>query len=165
MLRYVRILEKGIIFILIAIITIILLFATADVVITIAKKFFEPPYFVQAENLMELFSLFLVILIGIELLETVKAFLKENMVHVEIVVLVAIIAIARKVIIWDSAKQSNNDLIPYAAMLLGLAITYFIIKYSDRNGHLPWKSKENRRPYRGPQQPKQENKGRLTANN
>ena len=83
-------------------------------------------------------------------------YLKKNMVHVEIVVLVAIIAIARKVIIWDSAKQSNNDLIPYAAMLLGLAITYFIIKYSDRNGRLPWKSKENRRPFRAPQQPKQE---------
>ena len=78
MLRYVRILEKGIIFILIAIITVILLFAIVDVVITIAQKFFVPPYFVQAENLMELFSLFLVILIGIELLETVKAFLKEN---------------------------------------------------------------------------------------
>lgn len=156
MLHYVRILEKGIIFILIAIITLILLFATVDVVITIAQKFFAPPYFVQAENLMELFSLFLVILIGIELLETVKAFLKENMVHVEIVVLVAIIAIARKVIIWDSAKQSNNDLIPYAIMLLTLGITYFIIKYSDRNGRLPWKSNENRKPYRGTPQPKQE---------
>jgi len=156
MLHYVRILEKGIIFILIAIITIILLFSTVDVVITIAQKFFAPPYFVQDENLMELFSLFLVILIGIELLETVKAFLKENMVHVEIVVLVAIIAIARKVIIWDSAKQPNSDLIPYAAMLLGLAITYFIIKYSDRNGRLPWKSNENRKPYRGTPQPKQE---------
>lgn len=139
MLRYLQILEKGIIFILIGIITIILLFATADVVITVVQKFFTPPYFVQAENLMELFSVFLVILIGIELLETIKAFLKENMVHVEIVVLVAIIAIARKVIIWDSAKQPNDDLIPYAIMLLGLAITYLIIKQSDNKIIFPWR--------------------------
>jgi uncharacterized membrane protein (DUF373 family) len=37
-------------------------------------------------------------LIGIELLETIKAYLLEKVVHVEIVIEVALIAIARKVI-------------------------------------------------------------------
>jgi len=132
MLKYLEWLEKSIIFILIGIITLILVFATLDMLITIGTKIITPPYFLQAENLMELFSVFLIILIGIELLETIKAFLKENIVHVEIVVLVAIIAVARKVIIWDSSKQASSELIPYAIILLSLAITYFIIRRSNK---------------------------------
>lgn len=137
MLKYVQWLEKSIILILIGIITLILVFATIDMIITIGSKIISPPYFLKTENLMELFNVFLVILIGIELLETIKAFLKENIVHVEIVVLVAIIAVARKVIIWDFAKQVTSELIPYAIILLSLAITYFIIKRSDKRLIIP----------------------------
>ena len=44
---------------------------------------------------------FLLVLIGIELLDTIKAYFRENTIHVEIVILLAIIAIARKVILLD----------------------------------------------------------------
>ncbi len=50
-------------------------------------------------NLPEIFGFFMLILIGIELLETIRAYLVENVVHVEVVIEVALIAIARKVII------------------------------------------------------------------
>ena len=47
----------------------------------------------------EFVGFFLLVLIGIELLETIKAYLLTNVIHVEIVLEVALIAIARKVII------------------------------------------------------------------
>jgi uncharacterized membrane protein (DUF373 family) len=81
-----------------------------------------------AGSLMELFSIFLVILIGIELLETVKAFLMKEVIQVEIVVLVAIIAISRKVIIWDFSNSSTIEIFGIATVLLALGITYFLIR-------------------------------------
>ncbi|MFA7136156.1 MAG: phosphate-starvation-inducible PsiE family protein [Bacteroidales bacterium] len=66
---------------------------------------------IDANGLLDLFSLFLVLLIGLELLETVKAYFKEDIVHVEYIILVAIIALARKVIVWDFDKYSNEELL------------------------------------------------------
>lgn len=77
---------------------------------------------------MELFSLFLIILIGLELLETIKVYLKEDLLKVELVILVAIIAIARKVIIWDFDKYSYLELIGLATMILALSAGYFLLK-------------------------------------
>jgi len=64
-------------------------------------------------------------------LETVKAYLKDDIVHVEFIILVAIIAIARKVIVWDFSKYEVNELLSLAAMTVGLGITYFLIKLAD----------------------------------
>ncbi|WP_462319216.1 phosphate-starvation-inducible PsiE family protein [Marinilabilia sp.] len=129
MLKYVRVLQKAIIFLLLFIMVLILLVSTVNIVLTvIAAAVSDPREFFTAEQLQSLFGLFLVILIGIELLDTVKAFLKEEQVHVEIVLLVAIIAIARKVIVWDFSEHEVQQLFSLSAMLLALALSYAIIK-------------------------------------
>ncbi len=107
-------------------------------------KVIEPPYLViDSNSLIELFSSCLIIIIGLELIETVKAFLKEEIVHVELVILVAIIAIARKVIVWDFDKYSNINLLSLAAMLLSLATTYFLIKKSNNKVRIFKRKKNN----------------------
>lgn len=67
-------------------------------------------------------------IIGLELLETIKAYLKQDIVHVEFIILVAIFAIARKVIVWDFDKYSNEQLISLAIMIFELGATYYLIK-------------------------------------
>ena len=89
-----------------------------------------PAFVVDAQGLMELFSLILILLIGLELIETVKAYLDEGAVHVELVLLVAIIAISRKVVVWDFDKYSHSELYSLAAMVLALAVSYFLVKHS-----------------------------------
>jgi uncharacterized membrane protein (DUF373 family) len=86
---------------------------------------------IDANDLMGLFSLFLILLIGLELIETVKAYLKEDIVHVEFIILVAIIALARKAILWDFDKYKTTELLALSAMILGLGLTYFLIKRSN----------------------------------
>ncbi len=49
-------------------------------------------------HLHKVFGGFLSVLIGIELLHTIKMYLKEDVVHVEIVLLVALIGVSRHVI-------------------------------------------------------------------
>ena len=106
-----------------------LLAAFVDIAYEIYEKLMSPPVFIiDAEGLMDLFSLILILLIGLELIETVKAYLKDDAVHVELVVLVAIIAIARKVVVWDFSKYDHSYLYSLAAMVLALGVTYFLVK-------------------------------------
>lgn len=127
--KYVRILQRVIIILLLFILSIILLLATINVVIFIIQNIVQAPVSTfTATKMMDLFSIFLVILIGIELLETVKAFLQREVIQVEIVVLVAIIAVARKVIIGDFSKTDPLEIFGVAAILIALATTYFIVR-------------------------------------
>ena len=60
--------------------------------------FDTPPYFIlNIKEILDVFGLFLLVLIGIELFETMEIYIKENVVHIEVVLTVALIAVARKV--------------------------------------------------------------------
>lgn len=132
MIKLIKRIEHLLIFGILIVISLILILAFIDIAYEIKQEIFSPPIFiVDADGLMDLFSLFLVLLIGLELLETVKAYLKEDIVHVEFIILVAIIAIARKVIIWDFKKYSTEELLGLATMIIGLGVTYFLIKKAD----------------------------------
>ena len=108
-----------------------LLLAFVDIAYVIYGKIMAPPVFVvDANGLMELFSLVLILLIGLELVETIKTYLKENAIHVELVLLVAIIAIARKVVVWDFNQHTYTQLYSLAAMVVALGVSYFLVKRS-----------------------------------
>lgn len=132
MSKFIKHIERILIWGIIIVMSLILVLAFIDIVYVIKEKVLEHPFLIiDANGLMSLFSLFLVLLIGLELLETVKTYLKEDIVHVEFIILVAIIAIARKAIVWDFNKYTTRDLISLAIMMLALGLTYFLIKKSD----------------------------------
>jgi uncharacterized membrane protein (DUF373 family) len=112
----------------------ILLMSFVDIVYIVATELLAEPFLIiNSDGLMNLFSLLLLLLIGLELIETVKIYLKEDIVHVEFIILVAIIAIARKVIIWDFEKYSTEQLIGLSIMIFSLGLTYFLLKKADIN--------------------------------
>jgi uncharacterized membrane protein (DUF373 family) len=88
-------------------------------------------FFIPLDNLMDLFGVFLLVLIGIELLDTIKVYLRENVVHVEVVVLVAIIALARKVVILKIEELSGEIIIGIGVLITTLAVTYYILKKTE----------------------------------
>ena len=129
MQEIIRAIERLLIAGILVVFSVILVLSFVDVVYVIYKDIIAPPLFIiDADRLMELFSIFLIILIGLELLETIKIYLKEDLLKVELVILVAIIAIARKVIIWDFDKYSYLELIGLAAMIVALSVGYFLLK-------------------------------------
>ena len=141
---YLRVLQKFIIVLLLIIMSIILVVATIDLGVYILRNLIQQNIDkFSLDNLGELFGIFLVILIGVELLQAVKAFLEEEIVHVEIVVLVAIIAIARKVIVWEFKDLSAFETIGLSAMMLVLAVTYYLIKHIDYKCKLQSKVEED----------------------
>lgn len=70
----------------------------------------------------------LMVLIGLELLQTVKEYLKEQKLHVEMVIMVALVAIARKVIIFDYKDTSWQYLIGMGVLFITLSAGYYMIK-------------------------------------
>jgi uncharacterized membrane protein (DUF373 family) len=61
-------------------------------------------------------------------------------VHVEVVVLVAIIALARKIVIIEVEQLSGDLLIGMGVLIIALAVAYYLIK---RTGLLTIKMKED----------------------
>ena len=109
-----------------------LLLAFLDIAYVIYKKIMTPPTFiVDAQGLMELFSLILILLIGLELIDSVKAYLDKHVIHVELILLIAIIAISRKVVVWDFDKHGHHELYSLAAMILALGVSYFLVKWGS----------------------------------
>ncbi len=144
MLKFIKTTEKILISVILVIFFSILILSFIDIIYVIIESIIEPPIFIiDAQKLMELFSLFLIILLGLELLETIKAYLQEDVVHVELVVLVAIIALARKVIIWDFNKYSYMELISLAVIIMALGVTYFLIKKADVKIKIPRSDSNN----------------------
>jgi len=128
MLRYVKKFEQLIVRTLIVLMVLVVLFSTIELAWVIVEEAVSPPLFrIDIERLLDLFGLFLLVLIGIELLETIRAYATENIVHVKVVVTVAIIAIARKVIILDFSKTTGIILLGMAAMLVALSVAHLCL--------------------------------------
>lgn len=103
----------------------VLLLAVLELGLILAKNLLTPPvFFLEVAELLEVFGLFLLVLIGIELFETMEIYIKKTVVHVEVVLTVALIAIARKVIILDLKKVVSYTLLGIAATVLALSVGY-----------------------------------------
>jgi uncharacterized membrane protein (DUF373 family) len=124
--------EKFMIQALMVMMAIVLGLATLDLGWLIIKDITHPPYFLLDVNqLLEIFGLFMLVVIGIELLETImKTYITQGQPHYEVVLSVAIIAIARKVIILDLKEVDSLSLIGIASIIIALTVGYFLMKRS-----------------------------------
>ena len=126
---YLKKFEKIIVLSLIGMMVVVILLATVELGWVLIKDIITPPLFLLDINeLLEIFGFFLLVLIGVELLETIKAYLKKGVVHVEIVLEVALIAIARKVIILNPKEYASLTLLSIAALIVALAVAYRLMK-------------------------------------
>jgi uncharacterized membrane protein (DUF373 family) len=86
-----------------------------------------------SETLFEIFGLFLNILIALELLENITVYLRKHIVQLELVLITALIAVARKIIIFDPVKYQKVDLIALGIACLCLAISYWLIRHTNNS--------------------------------
>ena len=128
---FLHIFERVIVIALVVMMMLIILLATVELGrVIIVQILSSPNYLPEIAGLLDIFGFFLLILIGVELLETIKAYLQEHIVHVEIVLEVALIAVARKVVILDVKDLSPLTLFGIAALLVTLAAAIFLQKRS-----------------------------------
>jgi uncharacterized membrane protein (DUF373 family) len=137
--RLIQKFEHGIIVSLIFMMIVVVLISTVELAYLIVADILSPPLFwLEIDDLLDIFGFFLLILIGVELLETIKAYLAQKVVHSEIVLEVALIAITRKVIILDVKEYSGLSIIGIAALIISIAVAYhFLRQPRKRRGDVP----------------------------
>jgi uncharacterized membrane protein (DUF373 family) len=131
--------ERFIVLALLLMMMLTLLASTVELAIILVKQLLAPPMLLlDVKEMLAVFAFFLMVLIGLELVETTKTYLDEDVFHVEVVVLVAIIAVARKIIIIDYDSVSYEMLLSIAALMIALPAGYFLLKRAA----MPSKSEE-----------------------
>lgn len=72
----------------------------------------------------------MLVLIGVELLETLKAYAKKDVIHVRVVIEVALIA--RKVIVEEPNSVPSLTLFGIAALILALGVAFYFERQAQR---------------------------------
>lgn len=131
--EYLRRFTRGIILALIVMMMFTVLVSTVELLVILVQELIEPPaYLLGIDNLFAIFGFFMMILIALELLESIRAYLSDDALHVEVVFLVAMIAIARKVIILEVRDLEPMRLVGIASIIVALAAGYYFVKLAMR---------------------------------
>jgi uncharacterized membrane protein (DUF373 family) len=121
--------EKIVVYILVSLMMVIILLAVIAFVIKLTQDVIQMPVSaLNIEKILEIFGYVLLVLIGVELLDTIRAYLTEHVVHVEVVLEVALIALARKIIVLDLKQIDSGTMFGIAALVAALAAAFFLEK-------------------------------------
>lgn len=118
--------QKVVVLALATMLVLVVVLSTAHLAVLIAHEIWQRPRFlIPVQGLLDVFGYFLLVLIGVELIETLKAYVKKDAIHVRVVLEVALIAMARKVIIEEPNTVPSLTLFGIAALILALGIAFY----------------------------------------
>jgi uncharacterized membrane protein (DUF373 family) len=136
MFDHVKKLERVLTIVLMAMMAVVVVLSIADLAWELVRDILTPPVvLLDVSELLNVFGAFLLVLIGIELLETVRAYVSQREIRAEVILLVAIIALARKIITLDLKELAAPALLGIAAIVVALGITYALIKQGRGTNH------------------------------
>jgi len=106
----------------------VIIWGIGDVVFVLYQRLMEPPlYLLSISDILATFGAFLAVLIAIEIFTNITLYIRNDVLPVELVVATALMAICRKVIIFDFKELSPMYILSTAAVVLALGITYWLI--------------------------------------
>lgn len=131
--KYYEWFERGVSVILLLLMAVIVLAATLELMYILYQGLLTPPgLFLGLVELFDIFGLFMMVLIAIELMSSIYMYLKDKVVHVEIIFLIGITAVTRKIVILDSKAIDPLYLVGLASLLAALTGGYYLIKKNRR---------------------------------
>ncbi len=134
MIEYINKFERVIYYILMVLLAGVIFLGVLELLVILYSSIISE-YSLSNHEILQIFGYFLLILIGIELLETIKVYLLKHEIYVEIIVLVAIIAVARKIILLDpfiegSEMLDTGAMIALGVVIIALSASYYLIRRS-----------------------------------
>jgi len=121
--------EKLIVMTLLVLMMLAVLVSAVELAVILFQELVKPPFFLlNIKEMLEVFGFFMMVLIGLELLESLKSYLEEDRIHAEVVFLVAIVAISRKVIILDYKEITPEMLYGMSALIVALGLGFFLVR-------------------------------------
>lgn len=106
----------------------VIVWGIGDVIYVLYQRLVSPPYMLlNISDILATFGAFLAVLIAIEIFINITLYLKTNVIPVRLVVATALMAISRKVIIFDFKEITPLFVLGTAAVVLALGVTYWLI--------------------------------------
>ena len=89
-------------------------------------------------SLINLLDRLLLIFIALEVLQNVTAYLRDQVVQIELVLLTALTAVARKVIVLPPGTENKPALMAgFGVIVVGLAAAYWLVRLARRQAAIP----------------------------
>lgn len=106
----------------------LIMWGILDVAWVFITRLLQPPFLLlRMSDILASFGAFLAVLIAIEIFLNITLYLRDDVIHVKLVVATALMAIARKVIVFDFKELDVQYVYATAAVVLALGITYWLI--------------------------------------
>ncbi len=114
--------------ILAVLMVLVIVWGIGDVIFVLYQRLTEPPFMLlKINDILATFGAFLAVLIAIEIFINISMYLSTDAIPVRLVIATALMAIARKVIIFDFDNITPPFIYGTAAVVLALGITYWLI--------------------------------------
>lgn len=107
----------------------VIVMGSVDVGWTIWQKLMSPPRFrMTIADILATFGAFMAVLIAIEIFINITIYLREEIIHVKIVIATALMAVARKVIILDLDTIEPLKLFGLALLVITASAAYWLVQ-------------------------------------
>lgn len=106
----------------------VILWGTLDVVWVLYQRLSQPPILLlNISDMLSTFGAFMAVLIAIEIFINITLYLRDDAIHVRLVIATALMAVARKVIVFDYKTIGHEYVWATAGVVLALGITYWLV--------------------------------------
>ena len=120
--------NKCIIKILMIILTLCLILALGSLVQIVYHRIISPPFLlIDITLLFEIFNLVLIIAVGYELVKSLSIIISSDVIPTRLIIQIAIIAIANKIITLDMKNVKTEMLYGMASILIGLGAAFYFL--------------------------------------
>lgn len=108
--------------------TFVIIWGVGDVIWVLVNRLKEPPVMLLSiSDILATFGAFIAVLIAIEIFVNITLYLDGKIIHIKLVLATALMAIARKVIIFDYEKLNPEYIWATAAVIFALCVGYWLI--------------------------------------
>ncbi|MFH0846738.1 MAG: phosphate-starvation-inducible PsiE family protein [Chloroflexota bacterium] len=123
--------RRSVALLLIVILGFLAVFSIPSLIVLIKNEILaEPMWLMNVEKIRAVLDLVLWILIVVELMDSVRVYLEEKGLHLETVLSIALVAMARKIIAVRLRDYEPIMVLGMAALFIGLGITYYLVRKS-----------------------------------
>jgi uncharacterized membrane protein (DUF373 family) len=110
----------------------VIVWGIGDVIYMLYQRLMTPPLFLLSiSDILATFGAFLAVLIAIEIFTNITLYIRNDILPVKLVVATALMAICRKVIIFDFKELTPMYILATSAVVLALGITYWLVSKKE----------------------------------
>ncbi len=108
--------------------TLVIIWSVADVAWVLYNRALASPFgLLNVNDILASFGAFMAALIAIEIFLNIVLYLRDDVLHVKLVLATALMAIARKVIVLDYTTLESEYIWATAAVIFALSIGYWLV--------------------------------------